>query len=69
MYFSSVKLNQSIDSSSSSILKSGTNQEKHGIDFAEAQQLWQDTMRVEVPARWISPAVIWPQRENVQGSR
>jgi uncharacterized protein len=31
--------------------KSVTNQEKHGIDFTEAQRLWQDTMRVEVPAR------------------
>ncbi|MGH3500886.1 MAG: BrnT family toxin [Nocardioidaceae bacterium] len=31
--------------------KSAANQEKHGIDFAEAQALWQDPMRVEVPAR------------------
>ena len=31
--------------------KSVTNQEKHGINFTEAQRLWQDTMRVEVPAR------------------
>jgi uncharacterized DUF497 family protein len=30
-----------------------TNQEKHGIDFTEAQRLWQDTMRVEVPARTV----------------
>jgi uncharacterized protein len=27
------------------------NQEKHGIDFVGAQLLWQDSMRVEVPAR------------------
>jgi len=33
--------------------KSGTNQEKHGIDFTEAQRLWQDAMRVEVPARTV----------------
>jgi len=31
--------------------KSVTNQEKHGIDFTEAQRLWQDAMRVEIPAR------------------
>lgn len=31
--------------------KSVTNQEKHGIDFIEARRLWQDAMRVEVPAR------------------
>jgi uncharacterized protein len=31
--------------------KSVANQEKHGIDFIEAQMLWQDSMRVEVPAR------------------
>jgi uncharacterized protein len=33
--------------------KSRTNQEKHGIDFTAAQQLWQDIMRVEVPARTV----------------
>jgi uncharacterized DUF497 family protein len=31
--------------------KSETNDDKHGIDFADAQALWQDPMRVEVPAR------------------
>jgi uncharacterized DUF497 family protein len=31
--------------------KSTANQEKHGIDFVGAQVLWQDPMRVEVPAR------------------
>lgn len=31
--------------------KSVANQEKHGIDFVRAQELWQDSMRVEVPAR------------------
>jgi uncharacterized DUF497 family protein len=33
--------------------KSVTNQEKHGIDFTEAQRLWQDAIRVEVPARTV----------------
>jgi len=31
--------------------KSRSNKEKHGIDFAEAQLLWHDISRVEVPAR------------------
>ena len=33
--------------------KSATNQQKHGIDFVQGQSLWQDPMRVEVPARTI----------------
>jgi hypothetical protein len=31
--------------------KSQTNKEKHGIDFEDAQLLWQDEDRVEFPAR------------------
>jgi len=31
--------------------KSRSNKEKHGIDFAEAQALWHDVSRVEIPAR------------------
>jgi uncharacterized DUF497 family protein len=31
--------------------KSLANQQKHGIDFFTAQQLWEDTQRLEVPAR------------------
>jgi uncharacterized DUF497 family protein len=31
--------------------KSAANLAKHGIDFAEAQVLWQDPMYLEVPAR------------------
>jgi uncharacterized DUF497 family protein len=31
--------------------KSSTNREKHGIDFVEAQRLWNDPDRVEIPAR------------------
>ncbi|MBK9308335.1 MAG: BrnT family toxin [Nitrospira sp.] len=31
--------------------KSTANREKHGIDFIEAQQLWEDEDRLEIPAR------------------
>jgi uncharacterized protein len=31
--------------------KSAANLENHGIDFTQAQQLWQDVTRVEIPAR------------------
>jgi len=30
--------------------KSQTNKEKHGIDFVEAQALWKDPDRIEIPA-------------------
>jgi uncharacterized DUF497 family protein len=33
--------------------KSRSNQDKHGIDFLEAQKLWDDPDRVEVPARTV----------------
>lgn len=33
--------------------KSAANLEKHGIDFTQAQQLWQDIARVEIPARTV----------------
>ena len=33
--------------------KSEANQQKHGIDFTEAQALWQDPMRVEIPAKTV----------------
>jgi uncharacterized DUF497 family protein len=33
--------------------KSAANREKHGIDFTEVQALWQDSMRVEIPARTV----------------
>jgi uncharacterized protein len=32
-------------------VKSASNLEKHGIDFTTAQALWDDVMRVEIPAR------------------
>nr|WP_216843733.1 BrnT family toxin [Phytoactinopolyspora alkaliphila] len=31
--------------------KSAANQKKHGIAFTDAQRLWLDPLRVEVPAR------------------
>ncbi len=31
--------------------KSRSNKLKHGVDFVEAQVLWQDDDRIEVPAR------------------
>lgn len=31
--------------------KSASNLEKHGIDFATIQAIWQDMMRVEIPSR------------------
>ena len=31
--------------------KSATNKRKHGVDFAEAQDLWKDPDRLLVPAR------------------
>lgn len=33
--------------------KSAGNMAKQGIDFVEAQRLWQDPMRVEIPARTV----------------
>lgn len=33
--------------------KSAANLEKHGIDFTQTQQLWQDVTRIEVPARTV----------------
>jgi len=33
------------------IEKSRTNKIKHGIDFTEAQLLWEDSERVEIPAK------------------
>jgi hypothetical protein len=32
-------------------LKSEGNKEKHGIDFVEAQLIWEDRDRIEIPAR------------------
>lgn len=32
-------------------VKSAANRTKHGLDFVQAQELWNDPMRVEVEAR------------------
>jgi len=31
--------------------KSDSNRDKHGIDFDEAQRLWDDELHLEIPAR------------------
>ena len=36
--------------------KSASHLKKHGIDFTEVQALWQDVMRIEVPARTTTEA-------------
>jgi len=36
--------------------KSETNKKKHGIDFIEVQDLWNDPDRVEIPAKTIDEA-------------
>jgi uncharacterized protein len=33
--------------------KSASNLDKHGIDFTAVQALWDDAMRVEIPARTV----------------
>ena len=33
--------------------KRASNLQKHGIDFTAVQELWQDVMRVEIPARTV----------------
>lgn len=40
--------------------KSESNKEKHGIDFIEAQALWKDPDRIEIPARTLDePRYLW----------
>jgi len=46
--------------------KSASNLEKHGIDFTAAQALWQDVMRVEIPARTVDEAR-WPVIGQIGG--
>ena len=36
--------------------KSQSNREKHGIDFLEAQELWADENRLEIPAKTVDEA-------------
>ena len=33
------------------LAKSASNLDKHGIDFTAVQAVWEDVMRVEIPAR------------------
>ena len=33
--------------------KNKKNKEKHGIDFIEAQQLWEDPYRIEIPVKYL----------------
>jgi len=33
--------------------KSAQNKYKHGIDFYEAQNLWNDPFRIEIPAKYV----------------
>ena len=33
--------------------KSASNKDEHGIDFEEAQQIWSDQFRLEVPTAWV----------------
>jgi uncharacterized DUF497 family protein len=33
--------------------KSASNLDKHGIDFSAVQALWEDAVRVEIPARTV----------------
>ena len=35
------------------INKSKANKEKHGIDFIEAQKLWDDADRIEIPTKYL----------------
>jgi uncharacterized DUF497 family protein len=37
-------------------IKSKSNREKHGIDFIEAQALWNDMKRIEIVAKTIGEA-------------
>ena len=40
--------------------KSEENKKRHGIDFVEAQMLWDDPDRIEVPARTIDEPRLMP---------
>ena len=61
--------------------KSGKNKKKHGIDFFEAQILWDDPRRIEIPAKTEDEprtliigkihgkywsAIITPRKENIR---
>jgi uncharacterized protein len=48
------------------LAKSAANKVKHGIDFEEAQRLWDDALRVEVPARTIDEE-LWVVIARIEG--
>jgi len=37
--------------------KSRLNKDKHGIDFLEAQKLWEDPDRIEIPIRYLDEPI------------
>ena len=41
------------------VAKSESNRTKHGIDFVEAQGLWNDPMQLEIPAKLMMNRGIW----------
>jgi hypothetical protein len=59
--------------------KSAANLEKHGIDFIDAQALWSDPDRLEVPARSLDEPriqvlgrignVVWSAFTTIRGNR
>lgn len=59
--------------------KSTANLEKHGIDFIDAQALWSDPERLEVPARSLDEPrtqvvgrignVVWSAFTTIRGDR
>lgn len=59
--------------------KSAANLEKHGIDFIDAQALWSDPDRLEVPARSLDEPrvqvigrigdVVWSAFTTIRGDR
>lgn len=45
--------------------KSATNKDKHGIDFNDAQALWSDPQRVEIPVKYVDkPRYLAVERVN-----
>jgi len=38
--------------------KSESNKMKHGIDFETARELWKDSNRIEIPAKWVDESRI-----------
>jgi uncharacterized DUF497 family protein len=47
--------------------KSQANLQKHGIDFRTAQALWNDSLRLEIPARTEGAEERWALIGRIQG--